>query len=177
MLIEFRISINANPNACFSLFKWILKSATIKTFSASSTNLENQQGEMRATRVITGYLLSSLVLLLLNYSSQTEQAQSNQDTQDVLINIFLLAFFLLSSFFSHFYHTVLLELFHSVYISFIFFVVLVSFCLCPNLLYVSLSLSLSLMMRVCVALTQSHLPVVWVVPSLRCSLMRSSPFN
>ncbi len=38
--IEFRMSMNADPNASFSLSTWILKSPTIKTLSAASTNCD-----------------------------------------------------------------------------------------------------------------------------------------
>ncbi len=36
--IDFRMSRNADPNVYFYLSKWILKSHTIKTLSAASTN-------------------------------------------------------------------------------------------------------------------------------------------
>ena len=36
--VEFKMSMNADPNASFSLSTWILKSPTIKTLSATSTN-------------------------------------------------------------------------------------------------------------------------------------------
>ncbi len=41
--IEFRMSMNADPNASFSLSTWILKSPTIKTLSAASTNSANRK--------------------------------------------------------------------------------------------------------------------------------------
>ncbi len=40
--IEFRMSMNADPNASFSLSMWILKSPTIKTLSAASTNSDRK---------------------------------------------------------------------------------------------------------------------------------------
>ncbi len=42
MLLEFRMSKNADPNASFSLSTWILKSPTIKTLSAASTNSDRK---------------------------------------------------------------------------------------------------------------------------------------
>ncbi len=42
MSIEFRMSKNADPNASFSLSTWILKSPTIKTLSAASTNSDKK---------------------------------------------------------------------------------------------------------------------------------------
>ncbi len=36
------MSINADPNASFSLYTWILKSQTIKTLSATSTNSDRK---------------------------------------------------------------------------------------------------------------------------------------
>ncbi len=42
--IEFRMSMNADPNASFSLSTWILKSPTIKTYlQPELTLIENQQ--------------------------------------------------------------------------------------------------------------------------------------
>ena len=40
--IEFKMSLNANPNASFSLSTWILKSPTIMTLSADITNSERK---------------------------------------------------------------------------------------------------------------------------------------
>ncbi len=40
--IEFRMSMNSDPNASFSLSTWILKSPTIKTLSAASTNSDRK---------------------------------------------------------------------------------------------------------------------------------------
>jgi len=41
--IEFTMSVNANPNASFSLSTCILKSPTISTLSATSTLIERPQ--------------------------------------------------------------------------------------------------------------------------------------
>ncbi len=40
--IEFRMSMNADPNAYFSLSTWILKSPTIKTLYAASPNSDRK---------------------------------------------------------------------------------------------------------------------------------------
>ncbi len=41
-LIELRMSMNADPNASFSLPTWILKSPAIETLSAASTNADRK---------------------------------------------------------------------------------------------------------------------------------------
>ncbi len=84
--VDFRMSINADPNASFSLSTWILKSPTIKTLSAASTNSDRKSANSLIKSVwcpgglytvgstnVNRDLLLTLITLIMLYKAQLFQ--------------------------------------------------------------------------------------------------------